>query len=610
MDASMPPVNQTDCHIYEVCYSLLEARCNRCGQAAPHFSMAERTAIDIDLEQPVLLHVRVSVHYCTTCHHYFRAQPPFLRCDAIYTNRVVSKAVEAIYQDGMALRRVTMRLARDFWVRPSESMLRHWGRVYSASFDFVTEYQPWVVGEFSGILCVDEVYQGQLALLLAVDSAAPDGDRLVGYQLVSGSVEASDVEVFLTHLKTAGIDPAEVITDGSALYPRVLSKVWPQAAHQLCLFHETRHVTAGAMKLINGVRRSLPVPPSSSTQRGARSLRPQPPSDDPLHPARQHWEQRQAVRKKEVALVHQLAAQGLSQRAIARQTGFHRNTVKAWLQRTQAHLPAEQVLATSVLPIAPVPKPGMVKGDKIYQPHALAEQGLSHPESARQFGVHRVTIKSWRHQAVPTPEEPPSRPEPASANLPPPAPWASWEQVSSVREALREHRFLLLRRPEHLAEEEQAQVVALLSSPVGKELQVAHTFLIDWYRIWSDAKGQRRTFAEAQRCYEAWHTDETYAATPSLHRVQQRITPAKFEKLSQFLGHPDWEATNNGAERAGRAFRHRQAPHFNLRTKESIADSITVAACLHKQAAKAPVTQPLHTCQRGRKSCTELARPS
>ena len=56
--------------------------------------------------------------------------------------------------------------------------------------DFATDYQPWVVESFSGILCVDEVYQGKLALLLAVDPAAPDGDRLVGYELVQATAVA------------------------------------------------------------------------------------------------------------------------------------------------------------------------------------------------------------------------------------------------------------------------------------------------------------------------------------------------------------------------------------------------------------------------------------
>jgi hypothetical protein len=32
-------------------------------------------------------------------------------------------------------------------------------RAYQTRFDFVTDYQPWVVQAFSGVLCVDEVYQ-------------------------------------------------------------------------------------------------------------------------------------------------------------------------------------------------------------------------------------------------------------------------------------------------------------------------------------------------------------------------------------------------------------------------------------------------------------------
>lgn len=68
-----------------------------------------------------------------------------------------------------------------------------------------------MVGKFSGILCVDEVYQGRLALLLAVDPSALDGDRLVGYQLVHGDVEVTEVGRFLAHFKEAGIDPDEVV---------------------------------------------------------------------------------------------------------------------------------------------------------------------------------------------------------------------------------------------------------------------------------------------------------------------------------------------------------------------------------------------------------------
>jgi hypothetical protein len=46
---------------------------------------------------------------------------------------------------------------------------RRWCTDYADGLDFEGDYQKWVVEEFSGVLCVDEVYQGQLALLLAVD---------------------------------------------------------------------------------------------------------------------------------------------------------------------------------------------------------------------------------------------------------------------------------------------------------------------------------------------------------------------------------------------------------------------------------------------------------
>jgi transposase len=501
----------------------------------------------------------------------------------------------------MACRRVADRLARDFWVRPSEKMVRLWCRAYQASLDFETDYQAWVVSEFSGILCVDEVYQDRLALLLAVDPAAPDGDRLVGYQLVSGPVAGNEVEQFLTRLREAGIEPVEVITDGSSLYPGVLQQVWPQAAHQLCLFHETRRVTTGVMKLVNAVRRSLPSPPPTLHTRGIRSHGLTAPKDLTDLEVQQ-WQQRRAERDRQIGLVHYLAEQGLSQRAIERQTGFSRPTVKKWLNLARPDLSPEQILAGPDQSQVDIPSPAAVKQNKIRQAHELAQQHLSYSEIGRRVGAHRVTIKKWLQEPVP------SEPEPAVLSVPvgpepplPPAPWTSWGQVKQVREALKEHRFLLLRRPEHLNEQEQTQVEALLASPVGAELQVGRACLVDWYRIWKDEAGQRRTPLEAKAQYEVWHTNELYAAVPILHKVQGQITPAKFEQLSQFLQQPEWEATNNGAERAGRAFRHRQAPHFNLRSQEAISGTIKAGACLRKEAATRPPLPRLHTCQRGRK---------
>ncbi len=92
----------------------------------------------------------------------------------------------------------------------------------------------------------------------------------------------------------------------------------------------------------------------------------------------------------------------------------------------------------------------------------------------------------------------------------------------------------------------------------------------------------------------------------ALRRVQGRMTLRRFEKMSQFLRDPRWEATNNGAERTGRAFRHRQGPHFNLRTTEMIEGALVVAAFQRKESVMVGAVGALHSCQRGRRPRVEV----
>ena len=255
--------------------------------------------------------------------------------------------------------------------------------------------------------------------------------------------------------------------------------------------------------------------------------------------------------------------------------------------------------------IASLPGPLQNKAKKkllMHRVHALRGEGLSYSAIARQVGIHRVTVKAWLQKDPPMLEEcTMSMLQEQVEPVPPPAPWSSWDEVRQIREALREHRFLMLRRPENLIAKEHQQLVGLLNSPLGSELQVARSFLIDWYRLWRDEEGRRRSPEDAQARYVAWRANPVYRSVPRLRRVQDRITPSRFERVSQFLRNPEWKSTNNGAERTGRAFRHRQAPHFNLRRQESIENAIIVSACLQKEAAARPPPQPFHTCQRGRR---------
>jgi transposase-like protein len=517
-------------------------------------------------------------------------------------------------------------------------MVRHWCHTHQATLSFDGDYQPWVVSEFSGILCVDEVYQDQMALLLAVDPAAPDGDRLVGYQLVHGSVDTTVMDTFLTHLKDVGIQPEQVISDGSTLYPPVLAKVWPTAAHQLCLFHETRHVTKATMQVIQTARATLPTPPPQPGRGWRGPLHEQPPTANPRDPAYQQWQVRQTTRQAGIALVHDLTRQGWSQRAIVRHIGIARQTVRKWQKiKPAADVPAD------VAAIWNSPKPPSKDAMRLAtlrsqheQIKVLAGQGLSYSAIARRVGLHRVTVKKWllmdpptehsieseNKQPLPdvaagTPDmateqgqetcaEQPGHHLQANRNdqspfaVPPPAPWTDWEQVKQVREALHKHRFLLLRRPTHLNAEEQAQVAAFLACPLP-QIRLAHSFLLDWYDLWKDAQGGRRSVEEAKVHYDAWRSNPAYLAEPACRRVLNQMTDAQFGRLSPFLRNPRWETTNNGAERAGRAFRHNQGPHFSLRTPKSIGGALIVRACQKKVAALSPVGQMASRATRGRK---------
>jgi hypothetical protein len=424
----------------------------------------------------------------------------FLRPDATYTNRVVEKAIRSVFEDGMPFSRVPERLARDFWVQPSEAIIRRWCRAYTKSLPITEKYEPWVVASFSGILCIDEVYQDKLALLLAVDPAATNkGDRLVGYALAHGEVAQKDIADFLLRLRKIGIEPDEVITDGSTLYPELITKIWPKAVHQLCLFHETRNRTKALLKAVQELRVSLPKEPRQAKSTGRPLLQKHPGIEPGLE------------RKLRVAQVHQLRNEGASIKELGRKTGHSLNTIRAWLkEKPAAHLMTES--------LSPLPAILNIMQD---------------------------------------------------AKLSPPAPWSNWEQVRHVSEQLKESRFLFARREKNLTDEEQQRLNELSLSPVGDSVRILREFMAGWYEIWHDENGSRRSWEAARTCYLELGKQEQFRNSRYLRPVSERMTEKHFEPLGQFLKVSEFEATNNGAERMGRTYRHLQASQFELRSTES-----------------------------------------
>jgi transposase-like protein len=109
-----------------------------------------------------------------------------------------------------------------------------------------------VLQRFSGTLCVDELHLGVYTLLLATD---PLADLPVGFALV-GANDKDHMHRFLRNLARWGLRPEVVVNDGSNLYPELLAQMWPQARHQLCVFHLLRDLLDKVLAAVRRLRRA------------------------------------------------------------------------------------------------------------------------------------------------------------------------------------------------------------------------------------------------------------------------------------------------------------------------------------------------------------------
>jgi transposase-like protein len=180
---------------------------------------------------------------CTT----FRNTPEGVLPKALYDNKVRDLVLDRILKDGMNVEQTLESLRREFLLNLST------GFVYDVLHDRaehldMAEHRRQVLEHFSGTLCVDELHLGRFTLLLATD---PLSDLPVAFALVAKN-DQDHMRRFLRNLQTWGLRPRVVVTDGSNLYPAVLAEVWPEADHQLCVFHVVKEINK---RILDAVRR-------------------------------------------------------------------------------------------------------------------------------------------------------------------------------------------------------------------------------------------------------------------------------------------------------------------------------------------------------------------
>jgi hypothetical protein len=222
--------------------------CPRCGRRGRRKRSLHRRIRSLAYRQEAYLDVHYAEYQARCgCCKSFRSWPVGVPPKADYDDRVRQAVLDRILEDGLNVARTRQAMKRDFLVKVSEGFVYDCLRWKVAQLDLAAHRQR-VKEKFKGTLCVDELHLGRYTLLLATD---PIADLPVAFALV-GRNDQAHMRRFLQNLKNGGLHPGVVVTDGSTLYPAVLAEVWPEARHQLCVFHLLKDINE---LVLAGVRR-------------------------------------------------------------------------------------------------------------------------------------------------------------------------------------------------------------------------------------------------------------------------------------------------------------------------------------------------------------------
>lgn len=233
--------------------------CTTCGGSTKYHHSYYNHPQDINLEQPTILQVYREVRECLDCGKWFAPELDFVENSGRFTKRAKQKAIASVTEDGVPISRVPQRLWRDFHVRVAKSTVHDWVHEEAEADLGEAEYTQWVVARFSGVVGIDEVHVrdekgNKQYLVVAVD---PINDRTILFDLLDSN-DSDALQGFLEKLEEMGIDPLVVITDMWDAYRTALAEVFPDAAHQLCVFHVIKNVMKHTNQAMLAYRRGLP----------------------------------------------------------------------------------------------------------------------------------------------------------------------------------------------------------------------------------------------------------------------------------------------------------------------------------------------------------------
>ena len=114
------------------------------------------------------------------------------------------------------------------------------------------------MGDFSGYITMDELYDGPFCILSIVDNHTY---RRLMYEVLDHNPTHQDIKRFLLRFRSVlekrHLELKGVTTDGSPLYPEPLAEIFEGVRHQSCEFHMIKEINREILKAITQVRREL-----------------------------------------------------------------------------------------------------------------------------------------------------------------------------------------------------------------------------------------------------------------------------------------------------------------------------------------------------------------
>lgn len=230
-----------------------QAPCPLCGRLGRRKQILHRRVRTLAYRRVAYLDVTYGEYRARCgCRSTFRTHPPGVGPRARYDDQVRQAVLDRILVDRMSVEAALAALRRDFLLELSDGFVYDCLRDRARELD-MADYRRRTREDFGGTLCIDELHLGRYTLLLATD---PLRDRPVAFALVAKN-DAAHMRRFLGNLKAHGFRPLVVVTDGSPLYPALLAELWPEARHQLCVFHVLKDVNADVLQAVRRLRRRL-----------------------------------------------------------------------------------------------------------------------------------------------------------------------------------------------------------------------------------------------------------------------------------------------------------------------------------------------------------------